>query len=451
MRGYQYLMIFTWLKKYVPRGLYGRAVLILTVPIVVLQLVVLVAFSQRYFSDVTKQLMHGVRAEVSLYVDTVERLPKENVAAALSDLDVRLGFTSNIGARATQVYDSRAWYDFSGILIAKILYRDVPNVEGVDLKSNSRALVLSLRVDDQRLKLQVPRSRASASNPHQLILMTLVTSVIMAFIAATFLRNQLRPIRRLARAADAFGRGRNEPYKLAGALEVRAAGAAFVDMRARIERHIEQRTLILSGVSHDLRTPLTRMRLSLSLMDADPSLAAEIGALQDDLTEMERLVDEFLAFTRADALDAVKTIDPAVVLCAAFERAKRAGGAVTCGELDAARVAMSARPDALARALDNLISNALRYGHNAHISLTVHARSVVFCVEDDGPGIDASDREKALQPFVRLDAARSQSQGSGVGLGLAIATDIARKHGGSLRLGVSPKMGGLMVEMVIAR
>jgi two-component system osmolarity sensor histidine kinase EnvZ len=444
-------MIFAWLKKYMPRGLYGRAVLILLVPIVVLQLVVLVAFSQRYFSDVTDQLMRGVRADVSFYVDALQEVPEQELPDIIHDLDVRLGFVTRAIDDATPVVDQRAWYDFSGILISRILYSDVQGIEGVDLKSNNRRVILGLNVKGQHIEIQVPRERASAQNPHQLILVTLVTSVIMAIVAATFLRNQLRPIRRLARAAEAFGRGRNDPYKLAGALEVRAAGAAFVDMRARIERHIEQRTLILSGVSHDLRTPLTRMRLSLSLLDVDPSLAEDIDALQEDLSEMERLLDEFLAFTRADALDEPQKVDPVSILMGAYERSKRAGGAITCEKLELGKFVISARPDALARALDNLISNALRYGTSAHVSLTIHERSVVFCVEDDGPGIEASDREKALQPFVRLDAARNQNRGSGVGLGLAIATDIARKHGGSLRLGRSANLGGLKAEIVIAR
>lgn len=444
-------MNFLWLKKYMPRGLYGRAVLILLVPIVVLQLVVLVAFSQRYFSDVTDQLMRGVRAELSLYVDALQELPASDVPEALNDLDARLGFTSRFGDDAMPVVDRRVWYDFSGISISRILHRDMQGIEGVDLKSNARRVILSLTIQGQSVEIQVPRARASASNPHQLILMTLVTSIIMAFVAAIFLRNQLRPIRRLARAAEAFGRGRNEPYRLAGALEVRAAGAAFVDMRARIERHIEQRTLILSGVSHDLRTPLTRMKLSLSLMDTDPSLAEDVVALQGDLAEMERLLDEFLSFARADALDEPQKIDPMTILAAAQARAVRSAGRVEIvGDIQTP-IEISARPDALARALDNLISNALRYGTRALVTLTVFERSVVFCVEDDGPGIEASDREKALQPFVRLDAARNQNLGSGVGLGLAIATDIARKHGGSLRLGASDALGGLKVELVIAR
>lgn len=444
-------MNFLWLKKYMPRGLYGRAVLILLVPIVVLQLVVLVAFSQRYFSDVTDQLMRGVRAELSLYVDALQELPASDVPEALNDLDARLGFTSRFGDDAMPVVDRRVWYDFSGISISRILHRDMQGIEGVDLKSNARRVILSLTIQGQSVEIQVPRARASASNPHQLILMTLVTSIIMAFVAAIFLRNQLRPIRRLARAAEAFGRGRNEPYRLAGALEVRAAGAAFVDMRARIERHIEQRTLILSGVSHDLRTPLTRMKLSLSLMDTDPSLAEDVVALQGDLAEMERLLDEFLSFARADALDEPQKIDPMTILAAAQARAVRSAGRVEIVGDTQTPIEISARPDALARALDNLISNALRYGTRALVTLTVFERSVVFCVEDDGPGIEASDREKALQPFVRLDAARNQNLGSGVGLGLAIATDIARKHGGSLRLGASDVLGGLRVELVIAR
>ncbi|WP_244515681.1 ATP-binding protein [Pacificibacter marinus] len=434
-----------------PRGLYGRAVLILLVPIVVLQLVVLIAFSQRYFSDVTRQLMRGVQAEVSFYTDGLENLDAAVLPEVLVALDMKLGFTSSFGDDVAPVQTRRPWYDFSGILITSTLIENVPNIEGVDLTTNDRLVQLSIATRAGRLGLAIPRERASARNPHQLILMTTVTSVIMAFVASIFLRNQLRPIRRLARAAEAFGRGRNEPYRLAGALEVRAAGAAFVDMRARIERHLEQRTLILSGVSHDLRTPLTRMKLSLSLLQVDPSLDDDIAAMQEDLLEMERLLDEFLAFTRADALDAPQTVDANVILSAAHTRAVRAGGQVELYACDLGETMMSARPDALARALDNLISNALRYGKRARLSLTVHERSVVFSVEDDGPGIVASDREKALQPFVRLDEARNQNRGSGVGLGLAIATDIARKHGGSLRLGDSVELGGLKVDLVIAR
>ncbi|MDO6617106.1 MULTISPECIES: ATP-binding protein [Pacificibacter] len=434
-----------------PRGLYGRAVLILLVPIVVLQLVVLVAFSQRYFSDITDQLMRGVRADVSFYVDALQNVPDQDLPEVLLGLDKRLEFETRVIDDGASVVDQRAWYDFSGILITRILYERVQGIEGVDLKSSMRRVIIGMRLNGQHIEIKVPRERASAKNPHQLILVTLLTSIVMAIVAATFLRNQLRPIRRLARAAEAFGRGRNVPYKLAGALEVRAAGAAFVDMRARIERHIEQRTLILSGVSHDLRTPLTRMRLSLSLLDADPNQADDIDALQEDLSEMERLLDEFLAFTRADALDEPQKVDPVSILLGAFERSKRAGGAITCDQLEQGKYVISARPDALARALDNLISNALRYGTSAHVSLTIHERSVVFCVEDDGPGIDVADRGKVLQPFVRLDAARNQNRGSGVGLGLAIATDIARKHGGSLRLGHSSELGGLKAEIVIAR
>jgi two-component system osmolarity sensor histidine kinase EnvZ len=421
------------------------------VPIVVLQLVVLIAFSQRYFSDVTRQLMRGVQAEVSFYTDGLENLEAAVLPEVLVALDMKLGFTSSFGDDVAPVQTRRPWYDFSGILITRTLIENVPNIEGVDLTTNDRLVQLSIATGAGRLGLSIPRERASARNPHQLILMTTVTSVIMAFVASIFLRNQLRPIRRLARAAEAFGRGRNEPYRLAGALEVRAAGAAFVDMRARIERHLEQRTLILSGVSHDLRTPLTRMKLSLSLLQVDPSLDDDIAAMQEDLLEMERLLDEFLAFTRADALDAPQTVDANVILSAAHTRAVRAGGQVELCASDLGETMMSARPDALARALDNLISNALRYGNHARLSLTVHERSVVFSVEDDGPGIVASDREKALQPFVRLDEARNQNRGSGVGLGLAIATDIARKHGGSLRLGDSVKLGGLKVDLVIAR
>jgi two-component system osmolarity sensor histidine kinase EnvZ len=217
-------------------------------------------------------------------------------------------------------------------------------------------------------------------------------------------------------------------------------------MRHRIERQMEQRTLMLSGVSHDLRTPLTRLKLGLSMIDGDE----EVDAMKRDVNDMERMLDTFLDFARMDALD-----DPAIVDAAAFAReavadAMRGGGdAVFAGAEGGGRI--SVRPMAVRRALDNLIGNALRYGNRAEVSVSVMDRSVRFTVEDDGPGIPAGQRELAMRPFARLDAARNQNKGTGVGLGLAIAADIARQHGGVLRLGESARLGGLRADLVLAR
>jgi len=292
----------------------------------------------------------------------------------------------------------------------------------------------------------VDRARVSASNPHQLLVLMLVTSALMTFIAYLFLRNQLRPIKLLGDAAAAFGKGRQMAYRPRGALEVRAAGMAFLDMRGRIERQIEQRTLMLSGISHDLRSPLTRLKLGLSLLPEDD----DTKALLQDVGDMSRLVDEFLAFVRGDATETPEHTDPVALAQRAVENAQRMGQAITMTD-NAGQEQVRLRPVAVMRALENLIGNAVRYGSLARISVSLTDRTVKFTVEDDGPGIPKDRRDEAVLPFARLDGARDPNKGGGVGLGLSIAADIARSHGGTLRLGESEALGGLKAELVLAR
>jgi two-component system osmolarity sensor histidine kinase EnvZ len=268
----------------------------------------------------------------------------------------------------------------------------------------------------------------------------------MTAIAFIFLRNQLRPIKRMAEAATDYGRGRVTNFTPTGAVEVRAAGMAFLDMRNRLERQIQSRTLMLSGVSHDLRTPLTRMRLGLSFLDDD-----EAAPLIEDVDEMQRLLDAFLDFARSDAGDDIAPIVPAKLVRAVLLSNERMGLALCLGQIEGANVPVPLRATAIRRALDNLVGNALRYGKNAEIGVSVTDRAVRFWVADDGPGIQPEKYEDAMSPFVRLDPARNQDKGSGVGLGLSIVADIARTHGGVLRLSKSEKLGGLMAELVIAR
>jgi two-component system osmolarity sensor histidine kinase EnvZ len=284
----------------------------------------------------------------------------------------------------------------------------------------------------------------SATNPHQLIVLMVFTSVLMTVIAYFFLRRQLRPITKLAEAAEEFGKGRAVTYRPRGAQEVRAAGRAFLDMRTRIERQIEQRTLMLSGVSHDLRTPLTRMRLALSLMPEDP----EVTALQADVTQMERMVDEFLAFVRGDAMEGSEPTDVVALVRGVVERA---GVAVRLVGVEGLPEPVPVRPQAIVRALENLVSNALRFGRRVEVRLIFLERSLWILVEDDGPGIPPERRDEALRPFTRLEEARDPNRGAGVGLGLSIASDTALSHGGVLRLSDSEALGGLKVELVIAR
>tara|TARA_R100000789_G_scaffold58096_3_gene56105 strand:- start:422 stop:1684 length:1263 start_codon:yes stop_codon:yes gene_type:complete len=418
-----------------PRSLYGRAALILVLPVVTLQLVVSIVFIQRHFEGVTVQMSTELAREVNL---VVADLPERTNATRLRLRPVA------ISDESLPQTNLRRWYDFTGLVVIRELSARIPVLERIELPSN-REVVLFVRKEDDLYQIALDRTRVSAANPHQLFVNMVFFGALMTLIAFLYMRNQLRPITRLAAAAEAFGKGRNLRYSPAGAVEVRAAGHAFLDMRARIERHIEQRTMMLSGVSHDLRTPLTRLRLGLSLLDDE-----DREPLEHDVEEMQRLIDAFLDFARVDAeVAASERTDPFDLMRRIVEDAQRGGQNVVLGDM-AGEGTVMLRPRALRRAVENLVANAGRYATSCEVSVQLTERSLRLRVEDDGPGITPDSREDALRPFVRLDPARNQDKGSGVGLGLAIAADIARAHGGVLRLGESEALGGLRADIVIA-
>lgn len=442
------------LKPLLPRSLFGRAALILVLPVVVVQLIVSIAFIQRHFDGVTRQMTGGVSIEIRYIRARIDAVETQAQAKALAyDLTrgLDLGLKFPLDAAEIPQADSRAWFDYAGRAVALTLYERLSGVRAVDLTSNPLAVQVYLDTNKGPIRFEIKRSRISASNPHQLLVWMVFTSALMTFIAYIFLRNQLSPITKLARASDAFGKGQTVPYTPRGATEVRAAGNAFLNMRARIERQIESRTQMLSGVSHDLRTPLTRLKLGLSFLPEDD----DTRALQQDVADMERLVDEFLSFARGDAMEESEPTDPIALLQHVVDNARRMGQPVTLGAakfdtgdaLDVARL----RPQAITRALENLIGNAVRHAKHVEVSLQISDRVLRFIVEDDGPGIAKDRRDEALEPFKRLDPARNPNKGGGVGLGLSIASDIARSHGGALRLGDSERMGGLRAEISVAR
>lgn len=439
-------MFFQWLKQYMPRGLYGRAALILILPVVVLQLVIAVLFAQRHFTDVTRQMTNNMARELTLVLQTANAAPgPDEIADELNRRLPGLGMSVEIvPLREMPPKDTRLWYDFSGTVFPPILREMYPGLRRV-LLAEDNIVVLFIDTTHGLARIVMNRNLLSASRPHQLYVYLVFIGAVMTLIAFIYLRNQLRPITRLAEAAEAFGRGRHMPYTPAGATEVRAAGTAFVDMRNRIERHIEQRTLMLSGVSHDLRTPLTRMRLELSMLED-----AERIPLEHDVDEMQRLVDEFLNFVKGASEGEPVEVDPIEMVRAIVEDAQRTGRNVTLASA-AGRGTIALRDVAMRRAVDNLISNAVRYGLRAEVSVMLTEKSLRIRIEDDGPGIPVDQRAEAQKPFTRLDPARNQDRGAGVGLGLAIATDIARAHGGVLRLGESESLGGLCADIVIAR
>ncbi|WP_323783704.1 ATP-binding protein [Thalassovita sp.] len=439
-------MNFRWLKRYVPRGLYSRAALILILPVVTLQLVVSVVFIQRHFEGVTQQMTRAAAREVQLLIDRLpgpdDALPPELTALARAlEIDVTRVAPADIPGRSL-----RRWYDLTGVIVDASLRENLSDIRRITLPDDYNVRVY-VATPAGLIAFHFDRRRVSATQPHQLFVNMVFFGALMTVIAFFYLRNQLRPIKRLAEAAEAFGKGRTVPYRPSGALEVRAAGNAFLDMRARIERQIEQRTLLLSGVSHDLRTPLTRLKLGLSMLDSEDS-----KDMLHDVDDMQRMLDGFLSFTRGAGDVAAESTDPFDLVERIIHDCQRTDIPVTLDRAEGAdqgRVML--RPLAIRRAVTNLIDNAVRYGTRAEVSILLTEKSLRIRIEDDGPGIPADRRGDAVKPFTRLDSARNQNRASGVGLGLAIAADIARAHGGSLRLDKSEKLGGLRADIVIGR
>jgi two-component system osmolarity sensor histidine kinase EnvZ len=441
-------MLSDWLKHSLPRSLYGRAALILILPLVLLQIVISVSFVQRIYEDATRQMTRALVPELAYLRDIANAAP--DPAAAASDL-ARIAPALSLGvelpaAAVPPGADIRDLFDLSGRAMIEALRAGLPDLGSVDL-SDRREARLWLPTVWGEMRVSFDRRLVTVSNPHQLIVLTLAFGALLTLVAFFFLRNQLRPIRRMAEAATAFGKGRLVDYRPSGATEVRAAGTAFLDMRARIERQTQARTFMLSGISHDLRTPITRLRLGLALID-DP----EVPALLRDVDEMGRMLDSFLDHARGEAADETRPVSVMALLSEIVADARRAGQAATLLPAEGEDPGpLPLRPLALRRAVDNLIGNALRHGTRAEVSVSFGERSLRISVEDDGPGIPPDQREEAIRPFTRLDPARNQNRGAGVGLGLAIVADAARLHGGSLRLSDSHRLGGLRADLILPR
>ena len=422
-----------------PKRLYFRAALILVFPVVFLQLIVSIVFIQRHFEGVTVQMTRTVAAELDLITEVIER----EGAVAAQQIARSLGMSMSIVAQDTKFAQRRRVYDLTGLVVRRELLA-LPEILTVDLPDNKKVKT-RIKSGEEYFDLQFSRRRVSASNPHQLIVYLVVFGAFFTVSAFFYLRNQLRPITRLADAAEAFGHGENVNYNPSGALEVRAAGQAFLDMRERIQRHLKQRTMILSGVSHDLRTPITRLKLGLSLLPKE-----QREPLEKDVEDMNLLLNEFLDFAKFENETDVPAEDtnPSLLVDDLIENFSRTDVKIeTIGEF--ANTTFKLKPFAIKRALENLINNANRYGKQILIEKKIEDNFLILSVHDDGPGIDESLHDEVLQPFTRLDPSRNQNKGSGVGLGLPIAKEIAEGHGGVLRLSRSSHLNGLCVSIII--
>ena len=439
----QYLKI----KKYLPRSFFGRALLIIILPIIFLEAIIGFAFIQRYFEQVTTQLAKSTVLQINYVLDRYENIVSEKREVFLDKMETKFDLKLTVVEQEiTKNFVEKYAYDFSGITLVKILKNDVPDIKHIDLKTNGIVNIFTLLPNNSYLKFKIDRERFTASNPHQLLVLMVLLTIILGFLLLMVLRNQIKPIKTLASVAEAFGKGQTLSYKPTGSIEIRKAGSAFIEMRKRLERQIEQRTQMLSGVSHDLRTPLTRLKLALALKEEDP----EAKEMLNDIQIMQNILDEFLEFSKNQQTEKVI----AVSLIALYEFLKNQN--LNLKEKLEWRINLKdrerkvhLRQNNLSRALNNLIENADCYGSQIKVSIVEKQSRLLIHVEDNGPGIPTDKIEEAVKPFVRLDNSRNFDKPHGVGLGLSIASDLIKIHGGNLHLKKSKNLGGLKASLTL--
>lgn len=424
------------LRDYTPRGLFGRSLLIIALPVALMQIAVLWMFFDSQWETVTARLSEGMAGDVAVIVAAYRKEPQtlnalEQLAMDKMDLSVALQpgeiLPTSPNPALFSVLDRTLRRALQARLDAPFWFDTTRYPAYVDIRVQTSAGVL---------RFIAPRDRVFSTSGHIFVFWLIVVTFVQMGIAVIFIRNQVRPIQRLAEAADRFGRGQDYPgFAPSGAREVRRAAAAFIEMRDRIRKYIDQRTTMLAGVSHDLRTPLTRLKLHLAMSsDADGAAGA-----REDVREMERMLDGYLAFARSEAAEPDQRFDVGELTRQIIDAARRGGASIDAQIGDG--LELSGRRQALGRCIANLVDNAVRYGDHVYVSASRTGETIELVVEDDGPGIAKSCHEEAFRPFNRLDAARNLNTG-GVGLGLTIARDTARAHGGDIVLGRS-QHGGL--------
>ena len=436
-RGYElYDRTSVTLKGVMPKGLYARALLIIIAPMVVLQSVVAFMFMERHYNAVTQRLSAGVVQDIATLIEIDKALPQDHALVRRIAQD-KLGLAVDfLPVTELPPPGPKPFFSLVDQALSDEVRKQIGRPFWIDTVGRSALLEIRIKLDNDVMRVFAPRRAAYVSNSHIFLAWMVGTSLVLITVAVLFLRNQIRPILRLADAAESFGKGREVPdFRPRGAREVRRAAVAFVEMKRRIERALEQRTAMLAGVSHDLRTILTRFKLELALIGESP----EVEAMKKDVDEMGRMLEAYLAFARGDSGEQSAPTDMGAFLEELKTDAERNGHKSSV--YFHGHPIVTVRPAAFKRCLGNLVANAAR--HAPSISITGHRdhRWLTVTVDDDGPGIAPHLREEVFKPFLRLDDARNQDEG-GTGLGLAIARDIARSHGGDIMLSDSP-LGGL--------
>ena len=427
-----------WLNGVMPKGLYARALLIIILPMVILQSVIAYVFVERNWNVVTQRLSAGVVSDIAALIDVYNGYPQDKDYAKIRKIaQDRLGLVVDfLPISEMPPPGPKPFFSVLDSSLSEQIRKQIGKPFWIDTVGKSALVEIRIQLDKNVMRVFAQRSAAYPSNSGVFLIWMVGTSTVLLIVAIIFLRNQIKPILKLADAAESFGKGRDVPnFRPRGAREVRRAAQAFIEMKGRVERSLEQRTTMLAGVSHDLRTVLTRFKLELALIDDSP----EVEAMRKDIDEMARMLEAYLAFARGDLGESAAPTDMAAFLDELKDDAERHGHRATV-QFHGPPI-VTVRPAAFKRCLGNLVSNAARFASS--IAITGHRdhRWMTITVDDDGPGIPLAQREDVFKPFLRLDDARNQDKG-GTGLGLAIARDIARSHGGDITLGDSP-LGGL--------
>ena len=424
------------IKAALPQTLLGRALMIIVTPAVLLQLLLLLIFYENHWNQIARRLAGAVVAEIATMIsihDLIEEdRPGQTELIAFQNLELLMDFDA--GAALPRPIPEPASDTLSEKLAVELANR-IGRPFIIDVDYSERRVLIAIELNAGVVTISAPRERLFSSTTYVFVLWMIGASAVLFTIAIVFMRNQIRPIRRLARAADRFGKGQDVgEFRIAGATEVRQAARAFSLMRGRIKRQIAQRTEMLAGVSHDLKTPLTRMKLQIAMLGDGP----DVTDLKNDIAEMEHMIEGYLAFARGEGEESPRATDIDRLLDEVVVSARRQGGDVSLeGQTG---LSMLIRPNAFKRCVANIVSNAVRYASHVRVMVRAGTSVLEIIVDDDGPGIPAERTEDVFRPFFRLDPSRNPKTG-GVGLGLTIARDVARAHGGELTIGEAPAGG----------